>query len=61
MLGVAYKNDIDDYRESPALKLIDLLKKEDALVDFYDPYISEYKYHGKIYEEMCIRDRVKTR
>lgn len=50
VLGVAYKNDIDDYRESPALKLIDLLKKEDALVDFYDPYISEYKYHGKIYE-----------
>ena len=45
VLGVAYKNDIDDYRESPALKLIDLLKKEDAIVDFYDPYISEYKYH----------------
>ena len=44
VLGVAYKNDIDDYRESPALKLIDLLKKEDAIVDFYDPYISEYKY-----------------
>ena len=28
VLGVAYKNDIDDYRESPSLKLIDLLKKE---------------------------------
>ena len=49
VLGVAYKNDIDDYRESPALKLIDLLKKEDAIVDFYDPYISEYKYHEEIY------------
>lgn len=47
VLGVAYKNDIDDYRESPALKLIDLLKKENATVDFYDPYIPEYKYKGK--------------
>lgn len=48
VLGVAYKNDIDDYRESPALKLIDLLKKENAHVDFYDPYIKEYKYKGNI-------------
>ncbi|MFR2503537.1 MAG: nucleotide sugar dehydrogenase [Coprobacillus cateniformis] len=50
VLGVAYKNDIDDYRESPSLKLIDLLKKEEATVDFYDPYISEYKYQGKTYQ-----------
>ena len=50
VLGVAYKNDIDDYRESPSLKLIDLLKKEQATVDFYDPYISEYKYQGKTYQ-----------
>lgn len=46
VLGVAYKNDIDDYRESPALKLIDLLKTEKAQVDFFDPYISNYKYKG---------------
>ncbi len=37
-LGVAYKQDIDDYRESPALKVIDLLKKEGAEVEFYDVY-----------------------
>lgn len=49
VLGVAYKNDIDDYRESPALKLIDLLKKEDATVDFYDPYIPNYRYMGEVY------------
>lgn len=48
VLGVAYKNDIDDYRESPALKLIELLKEEDAVVDFYDPYIPEYRYLGKV-------------
>ena len=50
VLGVAYKNDIDDYRESPALKLIDLLKAEDANVDFYDPYIPQYRYKGQTYE-----------
>lgn len=50
VLGVAYKNDIDDYRESPALKVIDLLKAEEAVVDFYDPYIPEYRYKGHIYK-----------
>ena len=49
VLGVAYKNDIDDYRESPALKVIELLKAEDADVDFYDPYIPTYRYKGASY------------
>ena len=49
VLGVAYKNDIDDYRESPALKVIELLKAEDADVDFYDPYIPTYRYKGESY------------
>ena len=48
VLGVAYKQDIDDYRESPALVVIDLLKKKGADVVFYDPYISEYKYKGDV-------------
>jgi UDP-N-acetyl-D-glucosamine dehydrogenase len=39
VVGVAYKPDVDDMRESPALKVIDLLIKEDALVEYYDPYI----------------------
>lgn len=47
MLGVAYKQDIDDYRESPALVLIDILKSMGADVQFYDPHIPEYKYKGK--------------
>ncbi|MEG0020488.1 MAG: nucleotide sugar dehydrogenase, partial [Oscillospiraceae bacterium] len=44
-LGVAYKNDIDDYRESPALRVIDLLIKTGANVVFYDPYVPEYDTH----------------
>ncbi|MDR1584903.1 MAG: nucleotide sugar dehydrogenase [Prevotellaceae bacterium] len=48
ILGVAYKQDIDDYRESPALKVIDKLQSKGADVVFYDPYIQEYKYEGKM-------------
>jgi len=39
VVGAAYKPDIDDMRESPTLKVIDLLMKEEAVVDYYDPYI----------------------
>ncbi len=47
VLGVAYKQDIDDYRESPALKVIDELEKVGAKVEFYDPWISEYRRRGQ--------------
>jgi UDP-N-acetyl-D-glucosamine dehydrogenase len=39
VLGAAYKKDISDVRESPALKVIDLLKKELAEVSYHDPYV----------------------
>ena len=38
VLGVAYKKDIDDLRESPALTIIELLQKEGAEVSYHDPY-----------------------
>jgi UDP-N-acetyl-D-glucosamine dehydrogenase len=38
ILGVAYKKDIDDLRESPALTIIELLQKEGAAVSYHDPY-----------------------
>ncbi len=48
VLGVAYKQDIDDYRESPALDVIDELELGGAEVKFFDPFVLEYKEHGKI-------------
>lgn len=48
VLGVAYKQDIDDYRESPAIRVIEELKKVGANVDYYDPYIAEYRYKNEI-------------
>jgi UDP-N-acetyl-D-glucosamine dehydrogenase len=41
VLGVAYKKDIDDLRESPALTIIELLQKEGAIVSYNDPYFPE--------------------
>lgn len=48
VLGVAYKQDIDDYRESPALKVIENFEKEGSIVDFYDPFVDSYKFKGNI-------------
>src|SRR5690554_4581350 len=48
ILGVAYKQDIDDYRESPALEVIEELEKLDANVVYYDPFVTEYRYNGKV-------------
>jgi len=39
VLGIAYKKDVDDPRESPALKIMDLLKQEGAEVSYHDPHI----------------------
>lgn len=39
MVGVAYKPDVDDTRESPGLKIMALLEKEGARVDYHDPYV----------------------
>ena len=40
ILGVAYKADIDDVRESPALHIIELLRKKGTLVDYHDPHVA---------------------
>ncbi len=45
ILGIAYKKDVDDQRESPALKIISLLQAKGAKVSYNDPYVSESKGH----------------
>ena len=49
VLGVAYKKDIDDLRESPALTIIELLQKEGAQVSYNDPFF-KYVGHGRKYK-----------
>ena len=51
LLGVAYKQDIDDYRESPALRVLERLRVYGADVTYYDPYIPSFtvprRYNAK--------------
>jgi UDP-N-acetyl-D-glucosamine dehydrogenase len=55
ILGVAYKKDVDDMRESPALKIITIFQDKGAIVDYNDPYIPEIpplrKYHLKMHSK----------
>jgi UDP-N-acetyl-D-glucosamine dehydrogenase len=46
LLGVAYKADVSDLRESPALKLIELLREEGAEISYHDPHVPELAEHG---------------
>jgi len=46
VLGVAYKPDVDDLRESPALDVIGLLEQKGARVSYHDPYIARVDHDG---------------
>ena len=46
VLGVAYKRDIDDLRESPALDIIRLIEQQGATVDYHDPFVREFTEDG---------------
>ncbi|MDD3411772.1 MAG: nucleotide sugar dehydrogenase, partial [Eubacteriales bacterium] len=52
VLGVAYKQDIDDYRESPAIRVIKALRAYGADVTYFDPYVKQYKFEGKTYDSI---------
>jgi len=51
LLGVAYKKDIDDVRESPALSIIDRLRSKGCEVEYHDPFVREVRFddaHGAV-------------
>jgi UDP-N-acetyl-D-glucosamine dehydrogenase len=52
ILGAAYKKDVDDVRESPTLKLIEILEDRGAKVDYNDPYIPKMPHVRKYHFEM---------
>ncbi|HKN35015.1 MAG TPA: nucleotide sugar dehydrogenase [Terriglobales bacterium] len=59
VLGVAYKKDIDDLRESPALTIIELLQKEGAEVSYHDPYFP-FIGKGRKYDLQMKRAELQT-
>jgi len=54
VLGVAYKPDIGDMRESPALKLISLLENAGASVSYHDPHVPRFVEHGLAMESVAL-------
>ncbi len=59
IIGIAYKPDVDDDRESPAYVIMDLLEKEGAIVDYHDPYIPKThpgRRYKKIKESVILKE-----
>ncbi len=54
MLGVAYKGDIDDVRESPAIRIAELLREKCSEVIYHDPYVSKFKAGGETLESCAL-------
>lgn len=54
VLGVAYKKDVSDTRESPSVDIIGLLNGKGARVDYHDPHVPQLKYHGL--DMTCVPD-----
>jgi len=60
VLGAAYKPDIDDVRESPALDVIGLLQKKGALVEYHDPYIPHIHHEHDGWQMDSVPDLMKS-
>ncbi|MBU0672176.1 MAG: nucleotide sugar dehydrogenase, partial [Candidatus Margulisbacteria bacterium] len=58
VLGAAYKKDIDDWRESPSLKIIEILEKKGAIVNYNDPFIAEVKIAGKMHSSLALDNTI---
>jgi len=56
MLGIAYKKDVDDMRESPSVVLMELLKEKGAIVDYSDPHIPIFPKTRSHYFDLCSVD-----
>ncbi len=56
ILGVAYKKNIDDVRESPALDIIHLLKQRGATVSFSDPYVADLRHEGQDLDAISVAE-----
>jgi len=60
VLGVAYKKNIDDMRESPALDVIRLLEERGASVAFHDPHVSTFREDGHVFNGVDLTDAALT-
>ncbi len=49
IVGVSYKKNVADYRESPALDVIDLLQKKGATIEYHDPHVAQFELNEKVF------------
>ena len=57
IVGIAYKKDVNDLRESPALPIIQLLIKEGYEIKYHDPYISSAEIGDKVYQSVSLDEK----
>ncbi len=61
ILGVSYKKDIEDVRESPALDIINILKEKGANIHYHDPFVPSLKDNGKVLKSVSLTEnRLKS-
>jgi UDP-N-acetyl-D-glucosamine dehydrogenase len=59
LLGVAYKPDVDDYRESPVFKVIELLEDDGVEIITVDPHITQFEtHHGQVFQTTPLSDEL---
>jgi len=58
ILGMSYKKDISDYRESPSLHIAKLLLQEGANILYHDPYVEELNIDGEYYESQALTKEI---
>lgn len=57
LIGMAYKKDIDDLRESPALEVYGLLLEKGAEVTYHDPYVDSFEFHDTIVNSLPLTEK----
>jgi UDP-N-acetyl-D-glucosamine dehydrogenase len=60
VLGVAYKRDVNDMRESPALDVMELLGKRGAVLSYSDPWVPEMRHDGHLMKSVDVAAAFKT-
>ena len=58
ILGMAYKKDIDDLRESPALNVYEFLASRGAKVSYFDPYVPQFRWKNSIVKSKSFSDKL---
>jgi UDP-N-acetyl-D-glucosamine dehydrogenase len=60
LVGVAYKRDVNDLRESPALDILELLAKRGATISYSDPFVSELTHDGRQLSSIDVTNAIRS-